>query len=198
MSGKTKKKATTAKDAAMFKDILEKGEKVKQVWRPNKCKTWWEWMLILALCVIPLAIGPIIAKFDDEVSKRGFDITLWVTISVALAAIIITVICCQLWLNKRYYAYTNKRILIRGGIIGVDYKSLEFKSLTATVAKVNLLDKLIRKNTGSIKFGSPASPVMSLGSGHSNQFIFAHIVAPYVVLREIKEFINEGHKDSAN
>lgn len=170
----------------MFKDVLEKDEKVVKVYKPNKCKTAWWWFLMQLLGWIWLPLTAL-AAIDTEYFWMVFGISLGVT----GLAVIITSLLGVLWYRNRFFAYTNKRILIRGGIIGIDYKSLEFKSLTATVVNVSLLDKLVRKHTGSVRFGSAASPMLSIWSGHSNQFMFQHIQKPYDVLREIKEFINE-------
>lgn len=169
----------------MFKDVLEKDEQVVAVYKPNKCKTawWWFFMQLVGWIWLPLLA---LAALDTDYFWLVFGITMGVT----ALAVLITSLCGVLWYKNRFFAYTNKRILIRGGIIGIDYKSLEFKSLTATVVNVSLLDKLIRKNTGNIRFGSAASPMLSIWSGHSNQFMFQHIQKPYEVLREIKEFID--------
>lgn len=183
----------------VFIDILEKDEKIVKVWRPNRAKFWWFWGFAWFWSLVWMAFIPFGLLFGDggwHGVSTGFWIGLGVTLGVVVFCIIVAWILGALWLNKRYYAYTGSRILIRGGIIGVDYKSLEFKSLTATVVKVSLLDKLVRRNTGAIKFGSAASPVLSIWSGsHSNQYVFEHIEAPYATLREIKEFMNERQDD---
>jgi len=189
----------------MFEPVLEKNEKILKIYKPNKCKFAWFWFLtgffsIIWIWVLPWtagmlaedAAGNIIVEFG-----RRFWIVFWITLGVFLLYSLIWYICGRLWYKNRYYAYTSKRILIRAGIIGIDYKSLEFKSLTATVVKVSLLDKLVRKDTGTIRFGSPSSPVLSMwsGAGHSNQYSFCHIQKPYATLKEIKELINACEKD---
>ena len=178
----------------IFEDILEKDEKIKKIWRPNAPKFWTYWILTWLASSFWVAIVPIPFLWNNN-SWVGVSTGFWIAFGVCLGIIAFLMFLCwmtgALWLNKRYYAYTETRVLIRGGIIGVDYKSLEFKSLTATVVRVSLLDKMVRKNTGSIQFGSAASPVLSIwSSGHSNQYVFAHVGDPYATLREIKEHIN--------
>ena len=174
----------------MFKDVLEKDEQIIKVYKPNKCKTawWWFFMQLMAWIWLPLIS---LAAIDTAHFWMVFGISMGIT----AFAVLITSLLGILWYKNRFFAYTNKRVLIRGGIIGIDYKSLEFKSLTATVVVVSLLDKLVRKNTGSIKFGSAASPMLSMWSGHSNQFMFQHVQKPYDILREIKEYINDNQED---
>jgi len=178
----------------VFNDILEKDEKILKVWKPNRGKFWWFWGLSTFVSVFWIPLIAIGFLFDGN-GWIGFEWQFWlafaITMGITLVCVLISIIAGKLWLKNRFYAYSGKRILIRGGIIGIDYKSLEFKSLTATVVKVSVLDKIVRRNTGTIKFGSPASPVLSMWSmGHSNQYMFNHIQKPYDTLREIKELIN--------
>jgi len=182
---------------AMFDPVVEKNEKILKIYKPNGRKFWWCWNLTLFFSIFWLLFVPFGFLFNADgwagvSGNRGFWISLWITLGVLVIYTLIWTLCGKLWMKNRYYAYTDKRILIRGGIIGIDYKSLEFKSLTATVVKVSLLDKLVRKDTGTIRFGSPSSPVLSMwsGAGHSNQYAFDHIQAPYATLKEIKELIN--------
>ena len=110
-------------------------------------------------------------------------------VSMALAVLIFA---CSIWFTclyfkNTYYAYTNKRIIIRTGIFGVDFKSLDLDNIGASDVYVSLLDKLIRKHTGTIKFGSNSSPI----NGTNGNYMFAHIEGPYEVYKEIKNFINE-------
>lgn len=189
----------------MFTDVLEKDEAVQKVYRPNGCRFWTGLTLSMLLITVWLLAMPLVAIIpaEGESGIRPIGTFFWVMLGVGIGTFVltwaVTVLCGWLWLRNRYHAYTNKRILIRSGIIGIDFKSLEFKSMTATMVKVNWLDKLLRKNTGTIRFGSPASPMQSVMSsgGASNAFNFDHIAKPYEVLRELKEFINEDNKDSA-
>ena len=53
---------------------------------------------------------------------------------------------------------------------------------------VNILDKIINKNTGTISYGSMASPV---GGQNGPMFRFANIINPYETYKEIKGVIDE-------
>ena len=87
-----------------------------------------------------------------------------------------------------YYAYTNKRVIIRKGIFGVDYKSLDMSMIGAVDVSVTLLDKIVHKNTGTIAFGSMANP---MGNQNGFMFKFAHVYNPYETYKEIKTVIDE-------
>lgn len=97
----------------------------------------------------------------------------------------------KIYYNKLYYAYSNKRIIIRTGIIGVDYKSLDLSMIGAVNVYVSLLDKLVGKNTGSITFGSMASPI---SAGNASSYKFANVNNPYELYKEIKNVIDDYKK----
>ena len=176
-----------------FVDVLEKGEQVIKVYTPNKCKFWtvtvlwslfsWIWVFTALLGAIPQE-G---AAFDACL----FWLLFGISAGVFVVGMAVTFLFCAIYLKNRFYAYTGKRIIIRGGIIGIDYKSLEFKHLTATIVNVSVIDKIVRKNTGSIQFGSPSAPVGGASYyGMGNPYAFRHILKPYDTLREIKEIID--------
>lgn len=174
------------KDSEFFDLVKDKDEKILKTYRPNKTRAWWTFILTTLLLLIVFSF-PIVAGFL-AVEEGGFGVALPAIITLALV-VILYVIMLVLWLNKTIYAVTNKRILIRTGYIGVDYKSLDYTLLGALTVNVNFLDKLLRKNTGSISFGSMASPMVS---NTASKFSFSYIKDPYVEYKEIKEIIDSA------
>lgn len=177
----------------LFNNILDKDEQVVKVFKPNKLKMFfsmffrWMWIWVWFLFLLLLEI------FGEHLDENGNVIneTPWgaiIAFSVIIAVlIIINIVCFVLEYKKTYYAYTNKRVVIRRGIIGVDYKSLDMSMIGAVTVNVTLLDKIIHKNTGTIVFGSMASPI----NQNNFMFRFANIVNPYDVYKEIKNCIDE-------
>ena len=184
---------------AKFTDILEKDEKVINVYKPNKCKFWTVVILTALLCYVwyyAILFGAI------PESGKSFDSSLfWMLFGIASALFVVSmllhILFAALYYKNRFYAYTTKRIVVRGGIIGIDYKSLEFKHLTATTVYVSFIDKILRRNTGSLRFGSPSSPIGGSMHTMNNPYTFQHIVKPYDTLREIKERIDACEKKDA-
>lgn len=179
-----------------FNDILERDEKIVKVFKPNKRKFWTSTMLVTFISVI-WAYSALLGATPEE--GETFDSRLfWILFAIATGVVVLTFVLVRifggLYYQKRLYGYTNKRILVRSGIIGVDYKSLEFQHLTATVVNVGVIDKIVRQNTGSIRFGSPSSPIGGSSTEMTNPYNFAHIEKPYDVMREIKEFIDTQDK----
>ncbi len=172
------------KDTEYFDLVKDKDEEILKTYRPNKTRAWWTFALTGILLVLVFAC-PIVAGFLST-EEGGIGVAI-----PAIAMLVVFVgfyaIMLGLWLNKTIYAVTNKRILIRTGYIGVDYKSLDFTLLGALTVNVNFLDKILRKNTGSISFGSMASPMVS---NNVSKFSFSYIKDPYVEYKEIKAIID--------
>jgi len=170
-------------DKELFSPIIDKNEEILKVYRPNKGRTWANaviMMILFSIFCVPLLVGSI----WDEGSYAG----LITVISLYIAIIIVTIIMISLWLNKTIYAITNKRILIRTGYIGIDFKSLDFTMLGAMTVNVNWLDKLLHSNTGTLSFGSMASPMVN---NNVAKFTFSYIKNPYEEYKEIKQIIDE-------
>lgn len=52
--------------------------------------------------------------------------------------------------NKTIYAYTNKRIMIRTGVVGTDFKSIDYDKILDIQVTVSLVERIF--NVGTIKF----------------------------------------------
>lgn len=178
----------------MFNNILDKDEEVVRVYKPVKAKLYASNFLgctfvclffllfaILGLCS-PMENGEYINK-----------LYMLIPVGACLIAYLITYIILRLYYKNIFYAYTTKRVILRSGIFGVDYKSLDMGMIGATSVNVSLLDKIMHKNTGTLAFGSTSSPMVT-GSSYSNSFKFAHISAPYDTYREIKSVIDDYKK----
>lgn len=188
-----------------FKPILDDDEKVLKLIKPQKSVMYAKsiiissvWILFIFVCAF---VGVLIEMLEDpEVIELGNQTTVvWVLILLCIVLPLAVNLLIQWPLlhisyKNTYYGYTNKRIIIRKGIFGVDYKSLDLKMIGASVVNVTLLDKLLKKNTGTINFGSMASPIN--GTANIGSFVFANVNAPYELYKEIKTHIsNTSSKD---
>ena len=177
-------------DKELFSLILDPDEEVVKVMRPNKGRAWFSSIFTLVILGIFFLPASIVSFFDAEL---GVWSGIWFLL-IYLVFVAITITMMVLWLNKTVYAITNKRILIRTGYIGVDYKSLDFHMVGALTVNVNWIDKLLKKNTGSIAFGSMASPMVN---NNVAKFNFSFISNPYEIYKEIKGTI-DAHKNVDN
>ena len=93
------------------------------------------------------------------------------------------------------YVVTNKRLIIRSGIIGVDFKEINLDQIGAVTVRVDFLDKLVKPNTGTIFFGSASTPIVQSDKGNTSlQFKFADIENPYEEYKRIKDILNKYDK----
>ena len=174
----------------LFQVVLDDDEEVVQLLRPHRGRAWFGVIMgfiILSAIMIPLGICMIVfnepGTEDGETLGVGIGcLVLWALIST------FSLISVGLWTNKTWYALTNKRILIRTGYIGVDYKSLDFNMVGALSVNVTVIDKIMRKNTGTITFGSMASPMTTQ---NTSKFNFALVYDPYHVYKEVKAYIDQ-------
>ena len=146
----------------LFEEILEKDEKIIKVIKPHKGRYLKEfyWMFYIPL--------------------------FWPHLIIMLVGTLFTLPFFLIKGYKNvYYAYTNKRLIVRKGIFGNTYDSLEYKDITSTSVKVGFLDR--NSKTGSLIFVSPSSH-------HEHPMRFAHIQNPYQEMNEIKEQINSTNK----
>lgn len=173
-----------------FDDIIEKDEKIIKGYKPNKKKVFVSKSLSIAFLMLFFVTFAMLALWmsDESITQSEQVIGTIIIASLFVLIFILNLIFVSLYYKNTYYVYTNKRIIIRTGVFGVDYHSLDLKNIGASDVCVSLLDKIVRKNTGSIVFGSNSSPI---GGEKSSHYDFSHIEKPYEVYKEIKEYIQE-------
>ena len=142
----------------LFDEVLEKDEEIIKVIKPNKkryLKTFY-WMLCIPIFwphILVMLIGSLFTL--PFLISKGY--------------------------KNTYYAYTNKRLIVRTGMFANSYDSLEYEDITSTSVSVGFLDR--KTKTGSLIFVSPSSH-------HEHPMTFANIENPYEMIKEIKEQIN--------
>lgn len=190
----------------IFSPILDDDEKVIKVIKPNKFMQYARVMLSTLLWYIFIGIFVVIgalAGVEEEGVETGelsvntqiVELAIIISLAVIIGLLVLTLLLewlfVHLYYKNVYYGYTNKRIVIRKGIFGVDYKSLDIKMIGASTVNVSLLDKIFRKNTGTINFGSMASPIN--GMNGINNYILANVTDPYGLYKEIKSYISSAN-----
>jgi len=150
---------------SVFNDILEKGETIIRDFKPNK-KRYWRGVRYSFFAIF---FPPVTFIF------------LLLTVLTLGSAFFIFLHLAKVSYRNTHYCYTSKRLIIRSGIVGVDYKSLEYKDINLTKVKVGFLDK--KCGTGTLIFTSPSALLV----GGVN---FEHIENPYDTLRDIKEHMD--------
>lgn len=171
-----------------FDKILDNDESVIKVYKPNKKRFYLaNGFVFFLIWIVILTIVTLAVFLPDSEGENLPIYALYVTLGVFGASIVVNYFLAHLTYVKKLFAYTNKRIIIQSGTIGVDYKSLDLVMIGATEVRVDLLDKMIKNNTGTIGFGSMSSPINQT----AKMFSFYGIENPYEVYKEIKLYIDE-------
>lgn len=186
----------------MFDVILDKDEDIIKVYKPNKRRFIKIQILFASIFLVPIIIltlvlailgfSGVLTMVEDGVDSTGEFSVVMLVISLLMLLLLAFIAILQIvQYKKTFYAYSNKRILIRSGFIGVDFTVLEMKLIGATAINVGLLDKFVTPNTGTIRFGSNSTPIS--GSNQNQQMgglWFRHIDNAYDTYREIKQVVD--------
>lgn len=183
-----------------IKKVLDEDEEIKEYFKPNK-KRYVLINIIFSLFFMLLIFGGLfvigilgtagVIEFTSDGEPDAFAPIMMIVMSTpALLAAVLTAVGYVARYNRSLYVVTNKRLIIRSGFIGVDYKSIELKYIGLVNVRVDFLDKLAGGNTGSITFASAAIPM----NGQNNQngtFCFSCVNNPYEVYKKVKAYIPE-------
>ena len=184
-----------------FELILDSGESILKTYKPNKKR----FVLISIIGGLPALLIPttfivlailmligVISNVDENGNKELMGPIIFLLFgAIFYISILMGLISTFFKYKKALYCITNKRIIIRHGFIGVDFKSLSISSINAVNVEVNALDKLVKPNTGKITFASASTPLMAQNQkGQPVPFEFACVDNPYEVYREVKTLID--------
>ena len=183
------KKETEVLFADKFENMLDKDEKIVKVFKPNKTKFFFANLFFAGITFLVFTLLGVLVFLCPEEGYEPSVLGAVLCVAGYVFVMLVFWLLAYVYYKNLFYAYTNKRVIVRSGIFGVDYKSLDMAMIGAVDVYVSLLDKMLRKNTGTIAFGSMASPMYHANGGSS--YRFSHVVMPYETCREIKETIDE-------
>ena len=177
-------------DSNLFDNVLEKNEKVIKIIKPNKLKLFVYWLgyaFWINVWIALIGIIPMIGTSLETNTNFPWQYYM-IVVGVIVIIFVVTAILAQIYYKNNYFAYTNARILIRSGIIGIDYKSLDMRYVGALNVRVGFWDKVLKQETGTITFGSMSSP---MATSKAVGYNFAHIEKPYELYKEMKQVVEE-------
>ncbi len=179
----------------MFDEILDKDEKIIDTIKPDKARLLWgsfvSSLLVFAFILIFSCIAIFMPNVDGNASSP---LWLLVPLGVYVLYIGLAFLFLTLWYRKTYYACTNKRIIIRTGVIGVDFKALDLQMIGAINVNVSWIDKVVGRNTGSLTFGSMSSPINA--PANAQGYAFAYVRKPYEIYKNLKEIIEQSKQNA--
>jgi len=146
--------------------------------------------------------------WEGEISRAliGFQIFIAAIIIILLAiffrSLTQSVLLVLLSFSAIYFTYrlikkfilTDKRLLIRTGLIGADFRSIYFTEVRSADVRVDLIDKIFNIGTISVNIGLIASGGVNNKSTATTKIILPHLDAPYFVYQKFQETLN-AHKE---
>lgn len=168
--------------------VLEGGETI--VWEGLVNRKVLLLNLILSLVVIVIISSFLFSKESIHYTSNGIP---KVTTGAAIAKIVLGIGTILSFLSffsnlVKRYLITNKRVLIKSGLIGTDFMSLYFTQMRSANVEVGLMDKLFSVGTISIDTGKVEA--VSSGSGNNQSTgtrtafdKLSHIDKPYEVYK---------------
>lgn len=134
-----------------FKQILDGNESVERLLRPN-AKRFFVMQSLISVFAMLIIAG---CASLEVVEYYGFQ-SLWAVGILAVICIGVYMLFAGLYYKNKYYCITNKRIIIRYGMLGADYKALNIEELKELKLKKLWYDSLFKTKTGTIVLGGLA------------------------------------------
>ena len=179
----------------LFEPILDNDEKIVEIFKPNFVR----YVVLSSIFVIVFSIPFLLVGFLTVFNGDDSFIAGIVFLSVAAFLLLPMPLFNFVRYKKTAYCYTNKRVLIRTGFIGADFEAIDFDMIGGMNVKVDFMDKLVKPNTGTIIFASPASPMIQNGQSVGRAgYSFLHIENPYEVYKRVKEFSSKNKDGNFN
>lgn len=94
-----------------------------------------------------------------------------------------------------YYVITDKRVLIQGGLIGRDFKIVDFDKIQNAEVNVGLFDKMFGENSGSISIATGGTIAYGKYGPYQLPYILNNIENPYKVFEFFKQVSHDVKTD---
>lgn len=171
-----------------IQDMLEKDETILWEGKPKKsafiCSAF---IKMLPIAIIWLAFDLFfivnISKFSGEM--EGFTLMFIIFFIIHLAPVWIwlyNIIHAALAHKNIHYALTDKKIIIRSGVIGIDFKMVNYAEVSGVRCNVGLLDKLFKVGDIYIK-------------SINQSIVINDIKNPYEVYNRLVKIVNDIKAD---
>jgi len=175
-----------------FSSVLQKEESIVEVFKPNRKRfvnlTIFRNAIASLVTLIFPAIFVLVFALSENSNKENTKMYYLIPGLIALLIVlgfVVSVIVRAVVYNKTYYCCTNKRIIIRRGFIKVNYQTLDYNLIKELNLQIDVFDKMMKPNTGTIIFVSKTS---SSSDKEDTSYYFAHIEQPCENYEKIKEY----------
>lgn len=174
-----------------FKDIITEDEQILWQGKPNKSS----FILGSIFKMMPIAIIWICfdATFITMMIATGFFNSNNIILVVGIIAFFILHLTpVWMWLKNVFtawiqhknleYVFTNKRIIIKSGVIGIDFQNVFYTGIESVNLKVGIIDRMFK--VGDIYIRSDLKSI-----------VLYDITNPYVITTKLQEIVNDIKTD---
>lgn len=182
-----------------FTPVLNEGEQIIKVYKPDMLKFWL--FRAIHLLLITIVFAGIVAAIsfmspneDPDAPVVFHPLNFGISFGVCAVILILFALYLGFYYRNLFYCVTTERVIIRAGVFGTDFKTMDMQMIGAIDAYVSLLDKIARHNTGRILFGSNSAPLV----GRNSAFAFRDIADPYNEIKAIKSAIDKYRQARKN
>jgi uncharacterized membrane protein YdbT with pleckstrin-like domain len=157
-------------------NILEPKEKVIYEGKPEFAP------YIVSTLFASLVAGVIVAVFVGIYLK-----SVILGLAAGIVILVFGIVLANMSYARIYYAITNKRAIFQSGIIGRDFKSVDYDRMQNVSVDVGILGAIFK--VGTVKIFTGEIETVSSGKNYSIQSkhdMFHYVSAPYEVLKKLQ------------
>ncbi len=167
--------------------ILMKDEEVLYFYKPCLAKIMVFTALISILILASLSLLYLVPEVEGETDGLRFGTHM--ALICGGVVVLFTFLFQYFAYQNKFYTVTNKRFIIQKGILGIDFSSIPINAVQYVSVNVSVLDKLLKKGTGSIIFGTVSTPITA---GTAAKFAYSDIKDVYENYKIIKELVDKS------
>ncbi|RLI96141.1 MAG: PH domain-containing protein [Candidatus Aenigmatarchaeota archaeon] len=162
--------------------VLDKNEKVLWDGKPN----FWPFVLGSMLLSVVGLFFIAIPLFMVMASGSIFILIMphfWIGIALTFGGPLYS------WLVYRYihYAITNKRVIIKSGLVGRDFKIVDYDKITNAEVNISIWDRLLAKSSGSIYIFTAGTISYGRNGPYHTPYRLSNVPEPYKVFKYFKK-----------
>ncbi len=172
-----------------FEQVLDDNEKTLWIGRPKFIPFLATGIPFLIIGIIWFCIDYFGFIKNMPSMNKAFDIPFFILHLLPFWGSVLNIIRLILVYNNTYYTYTNKRIMMRSGFLGTDFKAIDYDKISDIEVNVNPIENMF--NVGTVQAYS--GRLNDKGNRICDKFVA--IENPYEVFKMIKQISVDVRKD---
>ena len=166
-------------------------DEIKSLLEPKE-KVVWNSQPGYAPYITSAVFGSLMAAVFVSIFIGAFLKSLLLAVIIGIIIFASGIIISQMAYKRTHYAITNKRAIIQSGIIGRDFKSIDYDRMQNVSVNVGLLGVIFK--VGSVRIFT--GELETVGSGKNSRIQakydgFNYVKSPYEVLKKLQTHLSK-------